>query len=164
MRLGAFALIPFLGFSDGAGLQVEIITVLEVLNGLRESPDYEVLPIERAKAGRAGGIGGGAGDGAETGERGMGEGGEPAGGRNRGIVWRESRARRLKCLHRASQIQEVSRPIRNLPGPMSCPEPCFLPRAVCRARFQLTTIRPRATALRAAVERHSVRRKNWHHY
>ena len=46
LRLGAFALIPFLGFSDGAGLQAEIITVLEVLNGLRVSPDYEVLPIE----------------------------------------------------------------------------------------------------------------------
>ena len=54
-------------------LQPEIINVIEALNWLRESPDYEALPTERAEAGRAGGTGGEASAGAGTGECGTGE-------------------------------------------------------------------------------------------
>ena len=42
-------------------LQLEIVAVIESLNRLRESPDYEALPDQRAEARRAGGTGGGAG-------------------------------------------------------------------------------------------------------
>ena len=66
-------------------LQLEIVAVIESLNQLRESPDYELCQISEQKPGVLEGTGGGAGCAAGKGERGTGTAGEPAGGGDQGV-------------------------------------------------------------------------------
>ena len=66
-------------------LQLEIITVLESLNRLRESPDYELCQLSEKTARRAGRTGGGAGEVARKGKRRVGEAGQPTRRGNQGV-------------------------------------------------------------------------------